>query len=92
MFCCQDAEQNHNLMWANVETIVTNENGFHEVINSRLNLGNTCYHFIQDFLSSCLHSKKLKIKINKATILPAVLYGLKNLIKGIWEKGAERNI
>jgi hypothetical protein len=51
------------------------ENCRHEEIKSRLNLGNSCYHSVQSLLSSCLLSRKLKVKIYKTIILPVVLYG-----------------
>jgi hypothetical protein len=38
-------------------------------------LGNACYYSVQNLLSSSLLSKKLKIKIYRTIILPAVLYG-----------------
>jgi hypothetical protein len=47
----------------------------HEEINSRLNSGNACCHSVQSLLSSRLLSRKLKVKIYKTIILPAVLYG-----------------
>jgi hypothetical protein len=40
-----------------------------------VDLENACYHSVQNLLSFQFHSKNLKIKINKTTILPAVLYG-----------------
>ena len=40
-----------------------------------LKLGNACYYSVQNFLSSSLLSKKLKIKIYRIIILPVVLYG-----------------
>jgi hypothetical protein len=59
MFCHQNAGQNHNLLTAdksheNVVKLnylgkrVTNQNWIHEEINSRLNMGNACYHSVQD--------------------------------------------
>ena len=45
-----------------------------EGINSRLKLGNACYHLVQNLLSSSLLSKNLKMKIYKNTIL-LVLFG-----------------
>jgi hypothetical protein len=33
---------------------VTNQNGTHNKIKSRLNSGNACYHSVQNHLSSCL--------------------------------------
>jgi hypothetical protein len=55
-------------------TTVTNENLIQEEIKWRLNLGNACYHPVHN-LSSSLLSKNVKIKINKTTIFPVVLYG-----------------
>ena len=56
-------------------TTLTNQNTIRKEIKSRLNLGNACYHSVQNILSSSLLSKNLKIKIYKTIILPAVLYG-----------------
>ena len=36
--------------------------------------GNTSYHSVQNFLSSSLLSKNIKIKIYRTIIFPAVLY------------------
>jgi hypothetical protein len=33
---------------------LTNENDIHNEIKNRLNLGNACYHSVQNLLSSCL--------------------------------------
>jgi hypothetical protein len=54
---------------------LTDQNCIHEEIRSRLNLGNTCYHVVQNLLSSRLLSGNVKIKIYKTIILPVVLYG-----------------
>ena len=51
------------------------QNSIQEEIKSRLNLGNTCYHSVQNILSSILLSKNMKIKIYRTLILPVVLYG-----------------
>jgi hypothetical protein len=56
-------------------TTLTNQNGIHDEIKSRLNSGNACYYSVQNLLSSRLISKNLKIKIYKNVILPVVLYG-----------------
>ena len=52
-----------------------NQNSIAEEIKSRLRSGNACYHSVQNFLSSRLLSKNLKIKIYRTIILPVVLYG-----------------
>jgi len=56
-------------------TTLTNQNSIPEEIKSRLRSGNTCYHSVQNLLSSTLLSKDLKIKIYRTKILPVVLYG-----------------
>jgi hypothetical protein len=56
-------------------TTVTNQNLIQEEIKRRLNSGNACYHSVQNFLSSRLLSKNLKIRIYKTIILPVVPYG-----------------
>jgi hypothetical protein len=44
-----------------LETTVTNENLVQEEIKRRLNLGNACYHSVQNHLFSHLLSKNIKI-------------------------------
>lgn len=44
---------------------VTSQNYFHEEIKNRLDLGNAYCHGVQNFLSSRLLSKNIKIKISK---------------------------
>jgi hypothetical protein len=56
-------------------TTLTNQNGIHDELKSRLNSGNACYYSVQNILSSRLISKNLNIKIYKTVILPVVLYG-----------------
>ena len=53
-------------------TALTNQNSVLEEIKSRLNSRNACYHSVQNFLSSSLLSKNLKIKIYRTVILPVV--------------------
>jgi hypothetical protein len=79
----QNLGQNQNIRTANesfenvakfryLGTALTNRNGMHDEIKSRLN---ACYHSVQNLWSSRLISKNLKIKIYKTAILPIVLYG-----------------
>ena len=56
-------------------SLLTNKNSIQEEIKSRLKLGNACYYWVQNLLSSSLLSKKLKIKIYRTIILSVVLYG-----------------
>jgi len=56
-------------------TTLTNQISMAEEIKSRLKSGNTCYHSVQNLLSSRLLSKNLKIKIYRTVILPVVMYG-----------------
>jgi hypothetical protein len=44
-------------------TTLTNQNGIHDEIKSRLNSGDACYYSVQNLLSSCLISKNVKIII-----------------------------
>jgi len=60
-------------------TILTNQNSIHEEIKGGMKSGNSCYHLVQNLLSSSLLSKNLKIKIHRIIILRVVLYGC-----GIW--------
>jgi hypothetical protein len=55
-------------------TTLTNQNSIHEEKKSRLKLGNACYHFVQNILSSSLLSKCVKIMIYRTIILLVVLY------------------
>jgi len=56
-------------------TSLTNQNYIQEEIKSILKSDNTCYHSVQNLLSSSWLSKILKIKIYRNMILPVVLYG-----------------
>jgi hypothetical protein len=53
---------------------LTHQNSIQEEIKSRLKSDNTCYHSVQNLLSSSFISKNMKIKIHITIILP-VLYG-----------------
>jgi len=48
-----------------------------EEIKSRLRSGYTCYHSVQNLLSSRFLSKNLKIKIYRTIILPVFCMGVK---------------
>jgi hypothetical protein len=85
MSCSQKIGQEHSINIASrsfedvvkfkyLGTTLTDQNCMLEEIESRLNLGNACYHLIQSLLSSCLLSRNLKVKIYKTIILPVVLY------------------
>jgi len=56
-------------------TTLKNQNYIRVEIKSRLKAGNSCYHSVQNLLSSRLLPKNTKIKIYRTTILPVVLYG-----------------
>jgi hypothetical protein len=44
-------------------TTLTDQNCRQEEINSRLNLGNACYHLVQNLLSYCLLSRNVYFRI-----------------------------
>jgi len=56
-------------------TTLTDPYSIQEEIKSRLKSGNTCYHSVQNLLSSSLLSRNLKMKIYRTIILPLVFYG-----------------
>ena len=56
-------------------TTLTNQNSIQEETKWRLKSGNVCYHSVQNYLSSSLLSKNIKIKIHRNIILPVILYG-----------------
>jgi hypothetical protein len=82
----QNVGQNRNIKVANrsFESVsqlkylgmtVTDQNLIQKEIKRRLNSGNSCYHSVQNLLSSRLLSKNVNIRIYKTIILPVILYG-----------------
>jgi hypothetical protein len=72
----RNAGQNHNMKIPNrsfdnaaefryLGTTVTNQSLIHEKLQSRLNSGNSCYHSVQNLLSSRLKSKNVNMKMCK---------------------------
>jgi hypothetical protein len=81
----QNAGQNRNIMIVNrcfenvarfryLGTTVINRNLIQGEIKRTLKSGNACYHSTQNLLSSRLLSTNIKVGINKAIILPLILY------------------
>ena len=60
-------------------TNLTNQNSMQEDIKSRMELGNVCYHSVQNLLSCSLLSKNIKIMIYRTIILRVILYGCDTL-------------
>jgi hypothetical protein len=54
---------------------VRNQNLIQEEIKRRLNSGGACYYSVQNFLSSHVLLKTVRIRTYKTIILPVVLYG-----------------
>jgi len=68
-------------------TTLTNQNCIQEEIKSRLKSDNTCYHSVQNILSSGLQCKNLNIKIYRNITLPVVLYGCETWSLTLREEG-----
>jgi hypothetical protein len=66
--------------------IITNQNCFHEEIRSKLNFWNVGYHSVQNYLSSNLLSKNIKLKVYIAVIFSVVLCGCQS-----WSVTVRRN-
>ena len=67
-------------------TTLTNQNSIAEEIKSRFRSGSSCYHSVQNLLSSRLLSKNLKIKIHRTIIFPVVLYGCETWLLSLREE------
>ena len=76
----QNARRNHNIKidfnslegveeFKYLGTTLTNQNSVQEEIKGRLKSGNSCYHSMQNILSSSVPAKNLKIKIYSTIIL-----------------------
>jgi hypothetical protein len=74
MSCHQTAGQSNYIRVANISfervakfkhlgATLTDHSCIHEEIRSRLNLGNACFHTVQNLLSSCPLFRNVKIKI-----------------------------
>jgi hypothetical protein len=61
-------------------------------IKSRLRSGNAAYHSVQNFLSSRLLYKNIKIKIYRTIIFPVVLYGCKTWSLTMWKERKLRGV
>ena len=83
---CSCAGQNHVIEIDNnsfegveqfkyLEITLTNQNSIEEEIKSRLKSGNSCYHSVQNLLSTGLLSKNTEITIYRIIILAFLLYG-----------------
>jgi hypothetical protein len=59
--------------------MLTNQNGIHDEIESRLNLGNAYYYSVHNLLSSCLISKNLKSKIENCNFASCAVW-VRNLV------------
>ena len=85
MYRDQNTRRSHNIKTDNSSfermdefkyfgTTLTNQNSIQEEIKSRLKAGNACYHEVQNFLTSSLLSRIIKIKIYKTILFPVFLY------------------
>jgi hypothetical protein len=58
-----------------LRTTLTDQNYVEEEIRSSLKSGNACYHSVQNLMSPNFLTKHKKIKVYRAIILSALLYG-----------------
>jgi len=66
---------NRSIEWVEDFKYLRTAYSIQEEIKSRLNSRNSCYHLVQNLLSSSFPYKNLKIKIYRTIILPVVLCG-----------------
>jgi len=67
-------------------TNLTDQNSVHEEIKGRFMSRNAYCHSVQNFVSSSLLTKNIKIKIYRTIILPVVLYGFETWSLTLREK------
>ena len=67
-------------------TTLTYQNSVHQEIKSRLKSGNVCSHSVQNFLSSSLLTKSVKMKTYRTIILPVVLCGCETWLLSLREE------
>jgi hypothetical protein len=56
---------------------LTNKNSIQEETESKLKTGNSCYHSVQNRLSSSLLSNNIKIEVHRTIIVRAFSMGVK---------------
>jgi len=66
--------------------MLMNQNSIQEEIKSRLTPRNTCYHSVQNLLSSSFPSRNIKIKMQRTIILPVILYWCEAWSLTWWEE------
>jgi hypothetical protein len=71
-------------------TNVTNQSLIQEEIKRRPNSSNAFYNSVQNFLSSLVLFKYIKIRIYKTIILPVVLYGCETMSLTLMEERRQR--
>jgi len=82
----------HNSSFERVEQFkyfgktLMNQNSILEEIKRRLRSVNSCYHLVQNLLSSTLPSKNIKVKIQRPIIVPVVLYGCETWLLKLQEE------
>jgi len=85
----QNAGQNYNIRIDNksfekveqfiyLGTTQMIQNSIQDENKIRLKSGNTCYHSVQNLLSSSVLSKNMEVKIQRTVILAVVFYGYEN--------------
>jgi hypothetical protein len=95
----QNVRQNHDMTIAKrsfenvaqfkyLGTTLINQNLIQGEVNRRMNLGNVCFHSVQNLLSSRLLSRNIKIRIYKTILWPVVSYGCETWSLTLGDRGA----